>query len=312
MRFLLLVSVLFFVKCTFAQNSPTTKITDKKITLKHKGLTRYYYIHQPSGFKSNAARPIIFVLHSGGEDASTMITFSHFNELADRDTVWVVYPAAYENHWNDGRFEKGNPNHKGKNINDVSFIDSIIEREIQIHNVDSSRIFVTGIANGAIMTYKLACRLSHKITAIAPVLGSMAEYTSLTCKPMRSISVLAINGSDDKLIPINGGEVAYDEKLYGRVNSLKETISFWAHYNDSTKDAGEVTRLPDMHKSDGTAVFYHKYYNEKYETEIIQYLIEGGGHAWPGAKQFYPMSVTGNISKEINATELIWNFFLEH
>ena len=47
-------------------------------------------------------------------------------------------------------------------------IDILIDK----YNVDKNRVFVTGWSNGAMMNFRLACELSHRISAIAPFAGS--------------------------------------------------------------------------------------------------------------------------------------------
>lgn len=298
--------LLLFIQFAFA---------DEKQNIKVNGSSRSYLVHLPKGYSPdlNKKPSLVIALHSGGESAEHMAEFTGFNAFADLDTVIVLYPSALEDHWNDGRYEiKGNPHHKVY-VNDVRFIDSLIEKMIRVYNVDSDRVFLTGIANGAIMCYKAACQLSHKIAAIGPVLGSCAESVLLNCRPHRSISIIAINGSEDKLIPFDGGEIIYQDMDLGRIASVNETIQFWAQYNDTNKTLKPlILKTNDNHKFDGTIVYQKEFFNGRYQTEIILYLIKGGGHAWPGAKQFYEKGITGKVSKEINASELLWRFFKNH
>ena len=41
----------------------------------------------------------------------------------------------------------------------------------------------------------------------------------------------------------------------------------------------------------------------------VFYSIKGGGHTWPGA---IPVPRLGKTTTQINASELIWNFFKSH
>lgn len=303
------VSFFFLIDTCLAQQK---QLPNEKKNIVVDNIQRSFIIHQPVAFKASSKIPLVFVLHGGGEDAKAMMAFSHFNQLADRDTFLIIYPNAYQNHWSDGRFAEGPPYHKGKKIDDVKFINSIIDLAIGEYNIDTAKIFLTGIANGAIMCHKIACQLSNRICAIAPVLGSMSELMSLQCKPVRGVSVLAINGTDDRLIPINGGEIEFDDNKYGRITSVSGSIKFWAAYNDTTVKKPIMVKQKDLDKSDGTSVYRHHYYNGTYDTEVVLYLIKGGGHSWPGAKQFHPEEIAGRKSKELDATELIWDFFKSH
>ena len=66
-------------------------------------------------------------------------------------------------------------------IDDVDFIRALIEGLQKRYAIDSKRMFATGLSNGAMMSYRLACELSDKIAAIAPVAGGM---NTDTCRPI--------------------------------------------------------------------------------------------------------------------------------
>ena len=44
---------------------------------------------------------------------------------------------------------------------------------------------------------------------------------------------------------------------------------------------------------------------------VTLYTIEGGGHAWPGGKHLAEW-VAGRTTDEINATSVMWEFFVQH
>src|SRR4030043_256365 len=86
----------------------------------------------------------------------------------DKEGFIIVYPQGVGRHWNDGRKGANDRAHK-ENIDDVGFISLLIDRLVTEWNINPARIYVTGISNGAGMSFMLACHLSKKITAIAPV-----------------------------------------------------------------------------------------------------------------------------------------------
>ena len=45
------------------------------------------------------------------------------------------------------------------------------------------------------------------------------------------------------------------------------------------------------------------------EVAVLLYIVEGGGHTWPGAAD---VARLGNVTQEIDATDLIWEFFEAH
>jgi polyhydroxybutyrate depolymerase len=43
-------------------------------------------------------------------------------------------------------------------------------------------------------------------------------------------------------------------------------------------------------------------------TELLLYEIIGGGHTWPGGVQYLPELLVGRTSRELAASEAIWEF----
>ncbi len=113
-----------------------------------------------------------------------LLTRKGFNKLADKDGFIMVYPDGIELNWNDGRMdEEANDRAHRENIDDVGFISALIDSMIKDYNINPKQVYVTGISNGAIMSYRLACELSHKITAIAPVDGNIPVMLYPDCLP---------------------------------------------------------------------------------------------------------------------------------
>ena len=81
------------------------------------------------------------------------------------------------------------------NIDDVGFIREVIARMERQASVDPGRIFATGMSNGAMMSWRLACELSE-IRAIAPVAGT---DNTPACKPSRPVPVIEFHALDDNL-----------------------------------------------------------------------------------------------------------------
>jgi len=288
----------------------------QKISFMHDSLKRSFRVHTPSDFKRNEQLPLVIALHGRGGNARSMILLTRkgFNRLSERDRFLVVYPDGIDRNWNDGRMdEEANDRAHRDNIDDVGFISALIDSLITDYNVDPKRIYVTGISNGAIMSYRLACELSDKITAIAPVDGNMPLYILPGCSPSRPISVLAINSTDDPLVPYNGGEIhgSIRRIKLGKVLSADESVMFWVK-RDTCSLLPVITEEPDWDPEDGTRVRKILYPNGAEGTEVILYTIEGGGHTWPGGIQYLPVWIIGKTSWDIDANEVIWDFFKRH
>ena len=233
-----------------------------------------------------------------------------FNSLADKEGFIIVYPEAYEHHWNDGRGDPG-IRAQAENIDDVAFISALIDQLVQDLNIDKKMVYATGISNGAIMSNRLGCELSDKIAAIAPVAGNIPQKTASTWSPSRAVSVLIINGTEDPIVPYNGGEVSFLSFKTGKVISVADTVKFWVS-KDGCPAAPEMEQLPDLTPDDSTSTIIERYTGCRDGTEVVLYKVIGGGHTWPGGLQYMPEKFIGKTSRDFSATETIWQFFKLH
>lgn len=130
-----------------------------KKELKFQNLNRHYFLNLPSKASTNK-KPILFVLHGGGGTAKrTAKIKSDFNLLSESDNFLIVYPQGVDKHWRDGRdfLKLWKYRHFAKNVDDVAFIKEIAKQLSKSNNGDLDNIFLTGISNGAMMSYKVAC-----------------------------------------------------------------------------------------------------------------------------------------------------------
>ena len=170
-------------------------------------------------------------------------------------------------------------------------------------NVDSKRIYATGMSNGGMMCYRLAAELSDRIAAIAPVSGTMAVER---CKPRRPVPVMHFHGTDDKLVPFDGPAQQTAKVL--NFMSVEETIRIWAKINGCLIKP-TISKLP--HTADDDTTVQRKTYGPgKAGAEVILFVIHGGGHTWPGRQ--WPVPWLGKTTKDISASDQMWEFFKRH
>jgi polyhydroxybutyrate depolymerase len=311
-----------FVKTSFNQNASSSKatVTENATSASAqnnytafvlvKGLQRSYIVHLPAAYDKRQVRPLVLVLHGGGSEARTMNPLTDFNVLADKEGFVAVYPEGYEHNWNDGR---GDPGIKAQaeNIDDVAFISALIDRLVQDLNINKNMVYVTGISNGAMMSNRLGSELSDKIAAIAPVAGNIPQKTISIWSPARPVSALIINGTEDPLVPFNGGDVSFLSLKRGKVVSVAETVKFWVS-KDVCPVLPKTEQLPHLSATDPTSTTVETYTGCKDGTEVVLYKVNEGGHTWPGGLQYMSEKVIGTTSRDFNATEVIWQFFKRH
>lgn len=265
---------------------------------------RYYLVRAPELCLKQAC-PLVLVFHGGMGTGEQIEKHSGFTPLSAKEGFIVVYPNGLNKQWNDGR--------KGQNddVDDMAFVDKLLEDLKHRYKIDEKKIFSTGMSNGGLFSFRLACERSKVFAAIAPVAANHSVGVVDKCNPDHPVSVLNIVGTDDKAVPYKGGSISVllGIRKRGQVLSSDESIKSWVKLN-SCKDLA-VTSNVDEIKDDQTSVVIEKYVeNCKNKTQVLRMSVVGGGHAWPGHlpnhRGLFHKIVT---SMEIDATQEIWNFF---
>lgn len=268
------------------------------------GVEREYILHLPKNYGTEKL-PLVMVFHGGGGTAEQVKDHTKFSKLADNENFIVVYPNAIDKNWNDGRIGDKLPMDR----DDVKFISTLLDTLTANYNINTKRIFSTGISNGGFFSFYLALKLSNRLLAIAPVTANIPENLKDSWKTDKPISVLLINGTKDPLVKFNGGPVGFKDDETGRGVSLSTswTVKILAG-NNSCQTSTKIEEIEDKEDDDCRAE-KETYYKCADGTKIVLVTIKGGGHTWPGASQYLPKILVGNVCKDFKATEMIWEFF---
>ena len=254
------------------------------------GMERAFVSYIPAS-RTAEKMPVVISLHGGFASPKGMLRLADFRPLAEKDKFILICPAS-KKLWHDGADNKG--------IDDVKFIDQLITYVLKTYNGDASRVYITGVSNGGFMTTRLACQLHNRIAAIAVVAATLNINEGYDLeKPM---PVMYIHGTTDPIIPFNGG------KKFGRLMySHNEVIKKWVAMNGCDPKP-VITQIPD-NIGDGTTAFREEYSNPKNNLKVVGYTINNGGHTWPGGKQYLPAFIIGKTTRNMNACQVIWDFF---
>jgi polyhydroxybutyrate depolymerase len=283
-----------------AQSAPATAspLAGGPRTLQTNGETRRYLLHVPASLRRGQPAPLVLVFHGGGGNATGIAPHTGFSALADREGFVVAYPQGVNGRWNDGR-GLAMATH-----DDVGFVRALLDTLGHELGVDPRRVYATGISNGAMFAYRLACDLPGTFAAIAPVAGAMPADLVAGCERTAPTSVIAFQGTEDPLMPYAGGGVA---RRRGRVLSAERSLGFWATVAGC---GGQVTVADEPDRvTDGTRVRRTEYGECRAGREVTLYAILGGGHTWPGGP---PTRHVGRVSREIEGTRVVWEFFARH
>lgn len=294
--------------CAQTSAGPSHTARGREQTLSVDGLTRHYRLHVPADLPTGKAVPLVLVFHGGGGTARGTERLTRFSDKADRGHFIVAYPEGIERSWNDGRDTAASRAHRD-NIDDVHFVATMIDAISEEHRIDPKRIYATGISNGAIFSHYLAARLADRIAAIAAVVGGIADPFAARFDPAQPVSVLIFQGTDDPLVPFDGGEVARGKR--GKILSTAETVKKWVQ-RDGCAPIARTGAVPDNDPDDGCRAEWSTWSSCRGGTEVTLYTLHGAGHTWPGGAQYLPLFLIGKVCRDIDATEVIWNFFRRH
>ncbi|MEZ4384554.1 MAG: PHB depolymerase family esterase [Nannocystaceae bacterium] len=257
---------------------------DHTIEVLHDGLTRTAILHVPPSYDGGAATPLVVNFHGLSSNAGQQVLFSGMNETADAEGFIVAYPEGVMNSWNAGEC-CGVAQEQG--VDDVGFVRALVETVEGVTCVDPARIYATGMSNGGFMTNRLACEANDLFAAFAPV---SAALVTIPCAPARAIPTMIFNGTQDALVPYDGGV------FFGAA----ETFAFWVEASGckgapvTTYDEGAVTCETFDSCDEGAAV--------------TLCTIDPMGHCWPG-NDFCPFPPANS---DISANDAMWAFFAAH
>jgi len=268
----LIGAVLVVAGCSPADDKPLPSgfVTGTSIhTINVGGRDRSYRLYQPAGLPASA--PLVVMLHGITGSAEQAESSYGWNGLADSQHFVVAYPDGVNRAWNvNGGGCCGRPQREG--VDDVAFIGAAVADIVRNVSINGSRIYATGMSNGGIMSYTLACN-----TGIFAAIGAVAGTQLDSCRAPHPASVMEIHGTSDELVPYQGGQGA--SIINGP--SAPDVNAFWRNVDQCS--APSVTTTDGVTTSTAGCADNHG---------VVLITIDGGGHKWPGF-----------------ATQTLWQFF---
>lgn len=263
------------------------------------GVTRSYLLYVPKSYARSRPAPLVISLHGAAGWPAFQRDISHWNDVADKHGFIVVYPAGTPLIGERGpRVWPMGPESLDL---DVKFISDLIDKLEADYNIDRSRIYADGLSNGGGMAYALGCKLSHRVAAIGAVAAALSVPAGL-CNNGSPEPVIAFHGTADHMAPYDGGRSG-DPVSPQQFPAIRDWISDWAKHNHCTGDPVDTPVNATVHRL--------SYTNCALNADVVLYTVEGGGHAWPGGKPL-PEWWVGRTPREIDATRLLWDFFVQH
>ena len=307
---------LVWLMAPYAVGSDASPATIDWQTLGWDGVDRTCGVYVPDILESPA--PLVVLLHGGGGSASKTWAQEHgrsWKALADEHGFALLLPEGRSDpgdpdahHWNDCRVEITSED-AASDEEDVGFILHAIDSVVAEGSIDADRVFVTGASNGGMMTFRLALETGGHFSAAAAIIANQPNPSE--CRPSTEpIPILIMNGTDDSLVPYEGGCVAGESCERGRVMSTPETVSFWVEVNRAS-ETPTVERLPNRSWLDGSTVTVYAFDAGVEGADVVYYHVKGGGHAVPGFERpsALRLAIGGPKNRDIDGPTEIWSFF---
>lgn len=262
-------------------------------TMLYDGLVREYRIYLPEVYDGSQPASLLFNLHGYGSSNLQQLFYGDFRAIADTANIILCLPNGTPDgggslQWNSG-FATG--------VDDVGFINALIDTLSEQFSINPARVYSTGMSNGGFMSLTLACESGNRIAAVASVTGTMTDYQVSTCEPYRPIPVMQIHGTADPTVPYAGGNGFLP---------IEDLVAYWVN-NNGCNAVPTVTPLPNNNTTDGSTVERFDYGECDENTAVVFYKVTGGGHTWPGSIIMLP-----NTNRDFSASTAIWNFLRKY
>jgi len=262
------------------------------------GNTYSYLLQIPETYDGTTV-PLVLNFHGLGSNGGEQAGFSGYPALANREGFALVHPTGQldpedRNSWELSLFETDERD-------DVQFVRDMLDEVAGLVCYDPARVYSTGMSNGALFSSELICQLGDRIAAAASIAG---VTHSATCEPTRAVPYIAFHGTDDAVVPFNGG----GESTLGAGEFFEQVMpdefgEFATDFNCAEPVAVELTAEATRFDYEGCDD----------DVELSFYAIEGHGHNWPGSLVGKALEAgLGANNMDVDATALSWEFFQRH
>lgn len=303
------LGVLVVLLCYFVYTPdpqvPQLSGVHSKGSLEVGGLMRSYQTYVPSGLSQGA--PLVVVMHGSGEGPQGIRTGTGyaFERLADQHGFAVAYPKSYASDWNDCS-RIGDKELAGVIADDTAYLSTMVDKLVGELGINPARVFATGVSNGGSMAMRLALEQPNRYRAVAAVVANVPALQNFQCKPAaQATSVMIMNGTEDPLVPYEGGEINLLGLFYkgGPIISSRASAQYFA-------DWAGLAGVPQTSKKnvEGVRVEQNRWSAGGAKTEVELVTIHGGGHGLPQPYARHPR-LLGPSTMAPDGPAMIWAFF---
>ncbi|GAA4978338.1 PHB depolymerase family esterase [Actinoplanes utahensis] len=237
-----------------------------------------------------------------GDGAQAQSSYG-WDAQADHSGFLVAYPDGIRRAWAVSDGCCGPPAAEG--VDDVAFVTAMVAAISAMTPVDPARVHATGMSNGGMLAYRLACDTTV-FAAIAPVAATRVG----ACPAPAPASLIHIHGTADRTFPYTGGPGRRHNDGAGAFPAdtagppVPELLATWRSRlrcpePASTTTGAVTTAAATCPGSRGVTLV----------------TVDGAGHQWPGQPGpggAFARNRLDPPSPALDATATIWSFFAAH
>lgn len=261
---------------------------------------RSYVVHLPPDYSPGTAYPVVVGFHGGSGRASAFMNLSLLPGAADDAGYVAVFPNGTGLFglltWNAGNCCGYAVNH---DVDDVGFFRRMVADWKGKFSFDPKRVYLTGMSNGSIMAYRLACECADLVAAVAPVAGGLGVEGPA---PTRPVPALHFHGLQDPDYPYWGGPTV----------SAGTTVNFTGVLDTLGQFANWYGCPPPVDRDDGPDVKVTEWPDPAGQADspplLSLYTLAQCGHQWPGGTAG-PVSSMGPYVATPQASPLMLEWF---
>lgn len=278
---------------------------------------RWYRLYNPASYQPGG--PVVLLLHGGSQSMREMFgkragATNGWLDVADREGALIVVPNGAngsdtfgsKQYWHDLRTQDVKDHSEA---DDVGFLTKLVDKVVAEYRADGRRVYVTGVSNGGMMTYRLLVDVPEHFAAAAAFIGSLPGDTSALRTPPQVTPLLILNGTKDPLVKWAGGEMPWGR---GNIMPIPSMVSWWVRANHADEAHATSQRLPHSGKAD-CYITQDTYPALSGGAEVVFYTTHGGGHTMP--THTYPFAnpgiarmMVGQVCDDMEGAEQAWAF----
>ena len=235
---------------------------------------RPYSEYVPTSYSSKSPAPLVVLLHGYGSSGKQQETYMNFTAVAEQRGFLLAYPdgtvdATGKQFWNATEvccnfFLE---------VDDDAYLISILNDMESKYSIDRKRIYFVGHSNGGFMSYRMACKHSDRIAAIASLAGA-TFLNSSDCAAINPVSVLQVHGTSDTTILYDGGAI-----LSRQYPSATASVTQWATIDRCSNNAVlRADKLDLVTTIAGSETSITSWNNCRSGTEVELWTVDQGGH----------------------------------